>query len=471
MFAKLVSCLQRRSAWMGGAGLLMAAAIWGLSHSAPAPSAPAQAGSPPATPELSLSPSAIRNAQIRLAIAGPARLEQSSMFPGRIAVDEHRQQAVSAHFSGVLTSMPLHAGEQVRQGDLLALLESRELAELRLTALQRRKALDQARRLKDQEAALQQRVHRLIALLRSGADFDQLERQVLQLPIGTDKGQLLEIYSRLKLSNRQLAREQQLFREHISSEQEYQQARQRYEADLSTYSASLEEVARQHENLAQARRLDYDLAAAGLDNSLQQLRALGDTADLNQQPLTRYVIRAPRSGTLIEKRAAEGEEVSPASVLYVIADLSAVWAEMQIFENDLTGVKVGMPVTIRSEDGKHHTAGQLAHLRPIVDEISRTAEAHAEIANPDRVWFPGMYVTLQVIRSQSAVPVAVETAAIQQIDNQPTVFVRTATGFVPRRVKTGRRGDKVEILSGLRAGERYAAANSFVLKSALLGQE
>jgi cobalt-zinc-cadmium efflux system membrane fusion protein len=158
-------------------------------------------------------------------------------------------------------------------------------------------------------------------------------------------------------------------------------------------------------------------------------------------------------------------------VLYVIADLSAVWAEMQIYESDLAGVKIGMPVTIRSQDGRFRATGRLAHLRPVVDESSRTAEAHAEIPNPRGIWFPGMYVNLELVRSSSRVAVAIEPGALQQIDGKASVFVRTPAGFAEREVKLGQRGDRIEILSGLKAGESYAAANSFVLKSALLGED
>ncbi len=479
--------IPRKALVLLGGGLLsgILLIVWGFTHPT---QPPAQAGestlektavkesetqSPSETNanEIELSPEAIANAGIKLAVAGPAMLQQSSEFPGRIAVDQHRQQAVSARFSGVLTHMSKHAGERVRQGELIAQIESRELAELRLVALNRRKALEQVRRLRDQEAGLQDSVRRLMGLLKNGGNFESLHQQALNLPIGEDKARLLSAYSRLKISSRQLNRERQLFNEKISSEQDYLQAVQTHETDLSAYSSALEEIARQRDNQTRAKGLDYDLAASELETSMQQLRAFGDTRPLSEQNLTRFDILAPRSGVLIDKRASDGEQVSAESVLYVIADLSEVWAEMQIYSSDLTGVKPGMAVNIRSEDGRLRTEGHLAHLMPVVDETSRTAEAHAEIKNPKGHWFPGMYVTLELIRSRSRVAVAVESAALQQIKGKPVVFVRTPAGFSARSVKIGKRGKQTEILSGLKAGEHYALANSFVLKSTLLGKE
>lgn len=467
----------RRYGWMAGLGLLLGAGLMirGLQSPAATPVAASPAASPAAGEKtaklVKLSPEALRNGGIHLAVAGPAVLEQSTEFPGRIAVDEHHLQAVASRFSGVITSMPLHAGQYVRQGELLAVLESRELADLRLEALSRGKEREQARHRREQERQLQDAARRLIALLRQGGDFQRIHDQALALPLGSNKAQLLEAYAQLRLTAETFNRERQLYESRVSSGQDFQIARKAYQSAQADYAAALEEITRQRETLLQERQYAYEVAAAAADTSQQKLRALGDTGVVPTDRLTRYEIRAPRAGTLIDKRAGQGESVNAETTLYLIADLTEVWAEMQIFETDLPAVKVGMPVMVWSQDRRFSTPGQLAHLKPIVDEQNRSAEAHAEIPNPQGHWFPGMYVSLELIKARIPVKLAVAAEALQRLEEHDVVFVQTPAGFVPRELRLGRRAaGQVEVLAGLAPGETYVSRGSFVLKSALLGQ-
>src|SRR5262249_889239 len=101
-------------------------------------------------------------------------------------------------------------------------------------------------------------------------------------------------------------------------------------------------------------------------------------------------------------------------------------------------------------------------------EQTRSAPARVVLANPDRVWRPGMFVNVSVNAGQQSVPVAVSNDAVQDIDGVPTVFVGSSKGFVAQAVKTGRKDNRVvEVLNGMHAGQQYVAANSFVLKAEL----
>lgn len=419
-------------------------------------------------PPLALADKALRNSGIRVATAQAGVLHQVLRFPGQIAVDQHLQQAIAARFNGVVVQMPRHAGERVQQGDLLAVLESRELADLRLNARQQAQELAQAERLLSQANQIDSQVKRLIQLLRSGSDPTQIQSEAEQLALGAPKAELLQAYSQLRLRRDTLARTRQARQDQLASAQELAEAQQLAESAAANYSAALSEITRQHDNLRQERLLTAELARAAANNSREKLTALGARLD---GPLTRYEIRAPRSGTLIEKRVGEGESVSAESTLYLLADLSHVWAEMAIYASDLQKVKVGMPVQIVSEDGQIRSTGRLNHLKPVVDPVSRTAEAHAEIPNPKGQWFPGMYVNLDLVQQKTQAPVVIARSALQSLQQQNVVFVQTPAGFVVRAVRTGAQDShQVVIVSGLKAGERYVANNSFVLKSELLSQ-
>jgi len=107
-------------------------------------------------------------------------------------------------------------------------------------------------------------------------------------------------------------------------------------------------------------------------------------------------------------------------------------------------------------------------VSPLVDKDTRTARVVAEIPNPDQTWRPGSFVTAGIVLNERTVPVTVPATAIQKLDGQPIVFVRTKDGFEKRDVVVGEREDHaLEIVSGLTPGEAIAATNTFPLKAEL----
>jgi cobalt-zinc-cadmium efflux system membrane fusion protein len=94
--------------------------------------------------------------------------------------------------------------------------------------------------------------------------------------------------------------------------------------------------------------------------------------------------------------------------------------------------------------------------------------ARVSVDNASRQWSPGLYVTTHVTLSESSAALAVAASALQTLDGVAVVFVKTAAGFDPRALRTGRAdGRFVEVLDGLVAGEVYAARNSFIVKAEL----
>lgn len=423
---------------------------------------------------LNISDTALKNLSVSLETVGVATLQHNLSLPGQIAVDEHRMKAVTSRFGGVIIQMPKHAGQTVKQGELLALLESRELADLKLDYVQQQEQQQQADRLVQQQRQIRDGVKHLIQLLRNKATFESIQAEALKLNLGTPKTTLLGDYTRLKNAAENLRRETQLYKDQLSSQEDFLQAKQNYEAAQSRYMGALEEVSRTEENLLYEHQLAAKLASNSSRTAAAKLTGMGISVNaLTRTPdaLNRYAIYAPMSGTLIEKKVSEGENIGAETTLYKIADLSEVWAETNIYESDIPQIKVGTPVTIYAENQTYSTPGKLVHLKPLVDKETRTAEAHAEIANPKGVWFPGMFITLKVHQKQKFVPLAIHKSALQTLNNTLGVFVKTPEGFVFKPVTLGMEGDdKIEVLTGLKVGEIYAAHNSFVLKSEFMGQ-
>jgi membrane fusion protein, heavy metal efflux system len=423
---------------------------------------------------LKLSDTALKNLSVSLETVGVATLQHNLSLPGQIAVDEHRMKAVTSRFGGVIIQMPKHAGQAVKQGELLAILESRELADLKLDYVQQQEQQQQSDRLVQQQRQIRDGVKRLIQLLRNKANFQSIQAEALKLNLGTPKTTLLGDYTRLKNAAENLRRETQLYKDQLSSQQEFLQAKQNYEAAQSSYMGALEEVDRTEENLLYEHELAANLTRNSSRTAAAKLTGMGiSVASLSKtaNALNRYEIYAPMSGTLIEKKVSEGENIGAETTLYKIADLSEVWAETNIYESDIPQIKVGTPVTIYAENQAYSTPGKLMHLKPLVNEETRTAEAHAEIANPKGVWFPGMFITLKVHQKQKFVPLAIYKSAVQTLNNTLGVFVKTPDGFIFKPITPGMEGDdKVEVLAGLKAGEIYAANNSFILKSEFMGK-
>lgn len=181
--------------------------------------------------------------------------------------------------------------------------------------------------------------------------------------------------------------------------------------------------------------------------------------------LAPYDMRTLLDGTILERDLAVGEAVDRDKVAFVIADLSNVWVDLAVYQKDLSNLRVGQAVRLSGGPGLPDVDGTIAYITPIVDEPTRTAAARVVLANPDRVWRPGVFVTARVLDAIEAA-IAVPPTAVQTVEGRPTVFVETPAGFEPRPVVLGRRGRAlVEVLDGLTPGERVVAVNSFLLKA------
>lgn len=154
--------------------------------------------------------------------------------------------------------------------------------------------------------------------------------------------------------------------------------------------------------------------------------------------------------------------------IFSIADLSTVWVDLTVYQKDLARVRRGQRVTIHVGHGIPQTSGKIVWVSPLVDESTRTGTARIVLNNPKGRLRPGLFITGRVQISQAEARLVVPHTAIIGLKGHQVVFVETREGFVPRRVKIGRRDDKqAEILEGVRPGERYAHGNILALKAEL----
>jgi membrane fusion protein, heavy metal efflux system len=215
-----------------------------------------------------------------------------------------------------------------------------------------------------------------------------------------------------------------------------------------------------------------------MESARQKLFALGlpeaEIAALPDQPaasLRRHELRSPIAGRVAERRVdigalvgREGQE----SELYVIADLSEVWADLAVAPADLAQVREGQEIALVAGSTKERAGGRVIFISPLLDKDTRTARVVAALPNASSRWRPGVFVTAEIPLAPVPSAIVVPKAAIQSIKGEPAVFVRTADGFDKRTVRTGREDDEsIEVVAGLSAGERIAVGNSFTLKAEL----
>lgn len=188
----------------------------------------------------------------------------------------------------------------------------------------------------------------------------------------------------------------------------------------------------------------------------------------SNESLQAYSLTAPLAGVVTARNANPGEQ-SGDKVLFTVADLSGVWVELSLFPRDAAKVRTGQTVHVRTADSTTSGDGAIVYVAPVGTSASQTRTARVLLDNKNNQWAPGLYVTAEVTLSERTAPLVIASTAVQNLEGKPHIFVKTGAGFVARELSLGGRdSEHIEVLSGLKAGESYAANNSYVLKAELL---
>ena len=188
----------------------------------------------------------------------------------------------------------------------------------------------------------------------------------------------------------------------------------------------------------------------------------------SNESLKTYQVTAPMDGVILKRYTNIGD-VTNGNELFVIADLSTVWAKYHIFPRDVSNIKKGQPVTIHTLDEKTRQSAEISMLFPTTDALSQTVIAIAELSNADGIWRPGMTIEGDIKVGEKQASLAVPRTALQFLEEQQVVFIKSGNEYEPRPVTVGMTGtENVEITSGLKHGETYVSAGSFVIKADIL---
>ena len=356
------------------------------------------AASKPTTPEpltglLPMSEEQIKLAKIELAEVGPATIARRLVVPGSIIPNADLIAHVSVKLSGTVADLRKNIGDDVTRDEVIAVLESREVADAKSEYMAARLTNDLAQDLANRDKTL----------------WD---------------GKAIP--------------EQQFLRSRNAAAQ----------AGMKV-------------NIARQK-----LMALGLAN--HEISSLPETPEAG---LRRQDVRAPISGRVVERKVELGTAVGRDSLeteLFVIVDLSRVWVDLSVASLDLPLIKEGQSVKISARGVSEFVTGKIIFVSPLVDKDTRTARVVAVIENADRTWRPGSFVAAAIALNERTVPVVAPASAIQKVEGRPVVFVRTKEGLEKRDVVLGEKEEqRLEIVSGLTAGETIATTNTFALKAEL----
>lgn len=185
------------------------------------------------------------------------------------------------------------------------------------------------------------------------------------------------------------------------------------------------------------------------------------------KPNIRLPIYTPQSGIVIEKMVQQGQYVNTGEVLFNVADLSRVWVEIDVFENEVPYVRVGQQVEIRSAV-EHSKAfnGRISFVYPFHDPKTHTVKARVEMPNPGQMLKPDMFVNA-IIRVPLVKGIILPMTAVIDTGKRQVVWIESQPGvFEPRDVQLGERvDDKIQILSGLKVGDKVAVSGAYLIDS------
>jgi cobalt-zinc-cadmium efflux system membrane fusion protein len=213
---------------------------------------------------------------------------------------------------------------------------------------------------------------------------------------------------------------------------------------------------------------DAQQSQAEVEAAREQVQVFGMDPD---HASTQLLVKAPRSGVVLDVGAALGEfsqALSAPAPLATIADITSVWAVGDIYEQDLASARSGevAQVTLNAYPNQHW-AGRVGVVSDAVDPATRTLRVRVVLANDGGRIKPGMFGAIRILRS-SAQGILVPAAAVVREGNDAYVFVGKGSGrFERRAVKIGRTLDgSIEILSGVNAGETIVSEGTLLLRSA-----
>lgn len=459
----------------------------------------------------------IRTAEVRSGV-----VSQVFDAPGQIVPDEARHAYITPRAPGVVRSVSVQIGQQVEEGQLLAQVDSQEVADARLHLIDALQQLEIARARLNWQQTIYENALDMIEALERDMPPEEIQEAFADRPVGETRERLMQAYAQLYLSGyeedlyenlkdreavaparyrveqAEFEKDQAIFRglmdrmayevtlDYTLARQRLREARTAVKVELETLrvlNASPDEILRRFESgeltrdapegTPEATLRQAAEAATDPSREVEELRR-----DQGETPVSTYDVRAPFSGTILERgRIVPGVVIDGQEQLFTMADLLEVWVEAHVHEGDFSLLQQAEGGTIEFTTAAYPGRvfeGRVLYTGDLVDEKSRTIRMIAQAQNPDRLLKPGMFVEIRVrAEDPQELPLAPSTAILTEGDER-FVFVRIDPERFERRViRTGRRDEEegvVAVLEGLDPGDRVVVAGAYELKAELIAE-
>lgn len=359
---------------------------------------------------IHLTPEALAKAHIVWEEVSPRSIPQTLHAPGRITVNENRVWRVGTITEGVVVEMNANVDDPVRQGQVLARLQSHAVHDGR-------------------------------------ADYAEA------------KNNLATLQTRRTFLIAQAARAKRLLDLKAASEQQVQQADSELRDVEGLIANAKSELERHRIHLEDFLHVPpQQTAGAGERIAGHQIRDL-------------IPITAPAAGTVIARPVAPGSVVQAGQGVFVISDLSSVWMIAEVQQQHLAALREGMPVSIRTQAFPAEIfSARISRIGSELNAATRTISVRIEVPNRGLRLRPEMYADAEIAVGGSEEGIFLNQGAIQDLHGQSVVFVKTGdNSFTLRAVETGAALDGMRrVVAGVNAGEQVVVDGSFLLKSKLL---
>lgn len=422
--------------------------------------------------------SVVEKAGIRTAPAALRLVSATIDVLAEVEFDETRVARVTPRVSGVVREAPVKVGDDVAVGDVLAVIESAELGEAKSRYIELRENLALARADLERIGQIHGGTQQLLAACTADTTVDELRERLRDVRVGEAKSELLRAHAELLLARTTERREGQLLEKKISSEQDYDRARSALAAAEAEFLALREQIDFSSERDRLAAERASQVARSALEAAERRLHLLGLSHEQiallgsdSDEALSRYVLRSPVAGRVIQRDMAVGESAEQTSPLLTIADTSSMWLIMDARERDLPELRAGLPVLFVSDGlpGRSFD-GRITWIASQVDDRTRTVKVRAELPNDDGLLRAKMFGSARILVHDNDEVVTVPQEAVQTDGCCQLVFVRQDEAlFEPRKVVLGASANGfVEIIAGLAESEQVATTGSFLMKTELL---
>jgi membrane fusion protein, heavy metal efflux system len=373
-----------------------------------------------------------RDAGVTFDEARHRTLDTSVTVTGEVLANANTQAHVTTPVTGRVTKILVSIGDHACEGKPLLIVRSTDIQQAESDMLQNQQQV---------RSDLKQN------LVQIDCDTATAEAQVRL----TEK-----VYKRLK----------NLVDEKIASQADYQAAETQFFKD----QISLSSLRRKREATIALSNEKMKLVTGPARTKLKLLGV--SDQDIDEVIKTQVVdplvpVLAPEDGVIVDRLVNVGELIDPSKPLFTIGDFHSVWLKADVFEKDIPKVHIGQPIELMVDSFPDRVfRGKLDYVANQVDGDTRTLAVRAEVSNTQSFLKPKMFARMKILVGEHTVLVIPKTA-VQDAGNEKVVYIPTGSDtFEERKVDLGSEaGDYVEILKGLKAGEKVVTNGSFDLRS------